>query len=97
MTGETYLMQRKYTDAKLAYREVLQLPKQDYWVCASYLQIAECCEALRDSQGSMDAYETIINQYSQSPFVATAKERLVKIQSISVANQPAKEPLGTKR
>ena len=101
MTGETYLMQRKYSDALLAYREVLQLPKEEYWICASLMQIAECCEALRDSQGSKDAYETIINQFSQSPFVPTAKERLDKIQSISVANQPAnqpaKEPSGTKR
>ena len=97
MTGETYLMQRKYADALIAYREVLQLPKQEYWICASLMQIAECSEALRDPQGSKDAYETIINQYSQSPFVPTAKERLEKIQSISVANQPANAPLGTKR
>ena len=97
MTGETYLMQRKYADALLAYREVLQVPKQEYWICASLMQIAECCEALRDPQGSKDAYETIINQYSQSPFVPTARERLENIQSISVANQPAKAPLGTKR
>jgi TolA-binding protein len=97
MTGETYLMQRKYADALLAYREVLQLPKQEYWICASLMQIAECCEALGDTQGSKDAYETIISHYSQSPFVPTAKERLDKIQSISVANQPANKPLGTKR
>ena len=97
MTGETYLMQRKYSDALLAYREVLQLPKQEYWICASLMQIAECCEALRDPQGSKDAYETIINQFGQSPFVPTAKERLDKIESISVANQPANAPSGTKR
>lgn len=97
MTGETYLMQRKYSDALLAYREVLTMPKQEYWICASLMQIAECSEALRDSQGSKDAYETIINQYSQSPFVPTAKERLDKIQSVSVANQPASEPSGPKR
>ncbi|MCY2984607.1 MAG: tetratricopeptide repeat protein [Planctomycetota bacterium] len=97
MTGETYLMQRRYSDALAAYREVLQLPKQEYWICASLMQIAECCEALRDPQGSKDAYETIINNYSQSPFVSIAKERLDKIKSISVANQPPNVPSGTKR
>ena len=97
MVGETYLMQRKYSDALLAYREVLQMPKQEYWSAASLLQIAECCEALHDSQGSKDAYETIINQFSQVPFVLTAKERLSKLPSPTIANQPAKETSGTKR
>jgi TolA-binding protein len=97
MIGETYLMQRKYSDALLAYRDVLQMPKQEYWSAASLLQIAECCAALHDPQGSKDAYETIINQFSQSPFVLTAKERLSKISSPIIANQPAKEPSGTKR
>ena len=97
MIGETYLMQRKYSDALVAYRDVLQMPKQEYWSAASLLQIAECCDALHDSQGSKDAYETIINQFSQSPFVLTAKERLSKIPSPTIANQPAKEPSGTKR
>ena len=97
MIGETYLMQRKYSEALMAYQAVLLIPKQEYWKAASLLQIAECCEAMHDSHGSKDAYETIINQFSQSPFVPTAKERLSKIPSPTIANKQAKETSGTKR
>ncbi len=97
MIGETYLMQHKYSDAMLAYRDVLKIPNQDYWSSAALLQIARCCEAADDIQGAREAYETIIRQFSNSPFVLTAKERLGLIPSISVANQPAKELSGAKR
>ena len=97
MTGETYLMQRNYSDATIAYRNVLKIPNQDYWSSAALLQIAKCCEAADDVQGAKEAYETIIKQFSNSPFVLTAKERLSIIPSISIANQQAKELSGTKR
>ena len=98
MTGETYLMQRKYSDALDAYREVLKIPNQEYWISACLLQIAQCCEATQDTQGAKDACETIVNQFSDSPFVPAARERLGRLPSISIANQQAKEqPLGTMR
>ncbi len=97
MMGETYLMQHKYSDALVAYRDVLKIPNQDYWSSAALLQIAKCCEAADDEQGAKEAYETIIRQFSNSPFVLTAKERLSIIPSISVANQQAKDLSGTKR
>ena len=98
MTGETYLMQRKYSDALDAYREVLKIPNQEYWISACLLQIAQCCEATQDTQGAKDACETIVNQFSDSPFVPAARERLGRLPSISIAKQQAKEqPLGTMR
>ena len=97
MLGETYLMQRNYSDALIAYRNVLKIPNQEYWSSAAHLQIAKCCEAAEDLHGAKEAYETIISQFSHSPFVLTAKERLSIIPSISIANQPAKELSGSKR
>ena len=98
MTGETYLMQRKYSDALAAYREVLKIPNQEYWISASLLQIAQCCEAVQDTQGAKDACESIVNQFSDSPFVQAARERLSRLPPISIANQQAKEQtLGTMR
>ena len=97
MMGETYLMQRKYSDALVAYREALKIPKQEYWSSASLLQIAQCCEAIQDTQGAMEAYQAIINQFDHSPFVLTAKERLSALPSVSIANQQLNDPLGTKR
>ena len=97
MTGETYLMQRNYSDALVAYREVLKIPNQEYWTSASLLQIAQCCEAMQDAQGAKDACETILSQYSDSPFVPAARERLSRLPSISLTKQQAKEQtLGTK-
>ncbi len=98
MTGETYLMQRKFPEALASYREALKVPKQVYWSSASLLQIAKCCEATQDLQGAKEAYEAIVNQFSDSPFVSTAKARLRDTPSFSAANQPSKEPaVGTKR
>ncbi len=97
MMGETYLMQRKYSDASVAYREALKIPNQAYWSSASLLQIAQCCEAMQDTQGAKEAYQAIINQFDHSPFVLTAKERLSALPSVSIANQQVNDPLGTKR
>ena len=98
MTGETFLMQRMYSEALVAYREVLNIPDQEYWKSASLLQMAQCFEATQDWQNAKEAYETIIGQFSNSPFVPTAKERLNIIPSNALANQQSKEqPLGIKR
>ncbi len=97
MMGETFLMQRKYSDALVAYREALKIPNQEYWSAASLLQIAQCSEAMQDTQGAKEAYQTIINQFNQSPFVLTAKERLSILPSVSIANQQVNDRLGTKR
>ena len=97
MMGETYLMQRRYSDASVAYREALKIPNQKYWSSASLLQIAQCCEAMQDTQGAKDAYQTLLNQFDHSPFVLTAKERLSALPSVSIANQNVNDPLGTKR
>ena len=98
MMGETYLMQRNYFEALRAYREATKIPNQKYWSSAALLQIAKCCEAMQDTQGAKEAYESIINQFSESPLAATAKERLRAIPSLSVANPPSTEPTsGTKR
>ncbi len=98
MMGETYLMQRMYAEALIAYRDAMAVPNQQYWSSASLLQIAKCCEAMQDLQGAKEAYERIVNQFGESPFVSTAKERLRGLPSVSLANQPPKEPTsGAKR
>ncbi len=98
MMGETFVMQRRYSEALLAYRDAMQVPNQEYWSSASLLQIAKCYEAMQDLQGAKEAYEGIVNQFGDSPFVSTAKERLRVMPSAAIANQLPKEPTqGAKR
>jgi TolA-binding protein len=97
MTGETYLMQRQFAQARAAYEAVLLVPDQNYWHSASLLQIGLCCESLLDSQAARVAYERLESQYGDSPFAASARERKNLLPTPSIATQSEQNPLGTKR
>lgn len=97
MAGETYLLQRKYDEARNAYQQVLKIPKQNHWHSAALLQIGQCCEATQDTQGARDAYSQIANEFGESPFASLAKQRLSLLPSSSLANQPNQSSPGTKR
>ncbi|MFY8202410.1 MAG: tetratricopeptide repeat protein, partial [Pirellula staleyi] len=97
MAGETYLMQRKYEEAKNAYQQVLKIPKQNHWHSAALLQIGQCCEATQDMQGAHNAYSQLANEFGESPFASRAKQRLSLLPSSSLATQPNQSLSGTKR
>lgn len=97
MVGETYMMQRKYTDASEAYRHVLGVAEQPYWHSAALLQLGQCCEATQDGSAAEIAYNTLIRDFSDSPFAQTAKERLRQLTTVSNANQAATNLSGAKR
>ena len=97
MAGETYLMQRKYEEARNAYQQVLKIPKQNHWHSAALLQIGQCCEATQDTQGARNVYSQIVNEFGESPFASLAKQRLSQLPSSSLATQPNQSSPGTKR
>ena len=97
MVGETYLLQRKYEEARNAYQQVLKIPKQNHWHSAALLQIGQCCEATQDMQGAHNAYSQIANEFGESPFASLAKQRLSLLPSSSLATQPNQSSPGTKR
>lgn len=97
MVGETYLLQRKYEEARNAYQQVLKIPKQNHWHSAALLQIGQCCEATQDTQGARNAYSQIANEFGESPFASLAKQRLSLLPSSSLATQPNQSSPGTKR
>ena len=97
MAGETYLLQRKYEEARNAYQQVLKIPKQNHWHSAALLQIGQCCEATQDMQGARNAYSQIANEFGESPFASLAKQRLSLLPSSSLATQPNQSSPGTKR
>ena len=97
MAGETFLMQRRYDEAQVEYRKVLQVPGQKYWHSAALLQIGQCCEAVQDSPSAREAYSQIIDQFSDSPFVSLTRERLLLLPSSTIAKQTEQDSSGTKR
>ena len=97
MVGETYLLQRKYEEARNAYQQVLKIPKQNHWHSAALLQIGQCCEATQDTQGARNAYSQIANEFGESPFASLAKQRLSLLPSSSLATQPNQSSPGTQR
>lgn len=97
MAGETYLMQRRYDEARVEYKKVLQVPGQKYWHSAALLQLGQCCEAIQDSESAREAYSQIVSQFSDSPFVSLARERLLLLPSSTIAKQTEQDSSGTKR
>lgn len=97
MAGETYLMQRRYDEARVEYKKVLQVPGQKYWHSAALLQMGQCCEAIQDSQSAREAYSQILDKFSDSPFVSLARERLLLLPSSTIAKQTEQDSSGTKR
>ncbi|MCU0715467.1 MAG: tetratricopeptide repeat protein [Pirellula sp.] len=76
MTGETFMMQRRYSDAVASYERVLTIPGEEYWHAASALQIGVCAELTRNSDAAIEWYRRVQDRYPESPFAKTAGERL---------------------
>jgi len=97
MAGETYLMQRRYDEARAEYKKVLEVPDQKYWHSAALLQIGQCCEVSQDSKSAHEAYSEIIAHFGDGPFASLARERMSLLPNSPVAKQTELDSSGTKR
>lgn len=85
MTGETFLMQRRYAEALKAYESVLETGSSPYWQSAAWMQIGQCCELLRDVSAAREAYQTLVDKYAEGPFGIVAQQ---KLDSLGSSNAP---------
>ena len=83
MVGETYLMQRRYSDALDAYERVLGTGASEYWHSAARMQIGQCHELLRNPESARTAYQQVLDRDSQGAFGVQARERIALLPSTS--------------
>lgn len=95
MMGETYMMQRRYGDAINTYQQVLAIPNQSYWHAACAIQLGLCAELSQDTSTATEWYQKVTSSFSETPFAATAQQRLVRI--ASETQQSQRIGSGTKR
>jgi tetratricopeptide (TPR) repeat protein len=76
MMGETFLMQRRYREAMQPYARVLEMESSPYWKSASWMQIGQCSELLRDPETARKAYQSILDHDANGPFRDNAQQRL---------------------
>jgi tetratricopeptide (TPR) repeat protein len=95
MMGETYMMQRRYGDAINTYQQVLAIPNQSYWHAACAVQLGLCAELSQDTSTATEWYQKVTSSFSETPFAATAQQRLVRI--ASETQQSQRIGSGTKR
>lgn len=76
MVGETYLMQRRYSDALNAYERVHGTGASEYWHSAARMQMGQCYELLRDPEAARSAYQQVLDRDSQGAFGVQARERI---------------------
>lgn len=95
MTGETFMMQRRYSDAVASYERVLTIPGEEYWHAASALQLGVCAELTQDPDSAIEWYRRVQERYPESPFSKTAGERLDGL--VTSAKQAERIGSGKKR
>jgi TolA-binding protein len=76
MLGETYLMQRRYSDALNAYERVHGTGASEYWHSAARMQMGQCYELLRDPESARNAYQQVLDRDPQGAFGVQARERI---------------------
>ena len=76
MIGETYFLQKAYTEAIRAYHRVETLYAYPAWQAAALLQAAKCHERLSQWQQAERLYEQIMHQFADSEYAGQASARL---------------------
>ncbi|GAB4295786.1 MAG: tol-pal system protein YbgF [Myxococcota bacterium] len=74
--GETYLDERNYQPAIVAYKRVLDLHKKSDHVPAALYKIGVCFLSMGMKQEAKVSFEEVIAKYPQSPFAEKAKKRI---------------------
>lgn len=94
MLGETYLMQRRYSDALNAYERVHGTGASEYWHSAARMQMGQCYELLRDPESARNAYQQVLDRDPQGAFGVQARERISLLPDatqLPTAQSPAKQ------
>ncbi|MBM3966376.1 MAG: tetratricopeptide repeat protein, partial [Planctomycetes bacterium] len=92
MVGETYLMQRRFSDALNAYEQVHGTEASEYWRSAARMQTGQCYELLRDPESARTAYQQVLERDPQGAFGVQARERISLLPNptqLSTAQTPA--------
>jgi tetratricopeptide (TPR) repeat protein len=95
MTGETFMMQRRYSDAVASYERVLAIPGEEYWHAASALQLGVCAELTQNPDVAKEWYRRVQDDYPSLPFAKTAREKIDGL--ITSTNQAERIGSGKKR
>jgi len=80
--AETYLMQKRYSDALTSYMRVyLLFPGFDLWRSAALFQTAQCDEMLGHQNNALDSYRKLLQEFPNSLEAPKAQDRLAELTS----------------
>lgn len=81
MTAETFLHQRRYTDALRDYLQVKILYRLPEWQAMALLQAGKCHEELTETEKAIQAYQQLLDEFPSTTSAPAAKERLNTMQT----------------
>ena len=76
MLADTYMLQRKYSEAQREYLKVYHLYKFPEWQAAGLYQAAMCDESLGQWASAVKTYEDLLREFAESEVAPEAKRRL---------------------
>jgi tetratricopeptide (TPR) repeat protein len=79
LIGETYFMQRRFTNAIEAYRTVEMLDGGSEWMAPALVQAGKSFEQLGRTQDAAVCYSTLLSRHADSPVAADARRRLATL------------------
>lgn len=86
MIGDTYLLQKKYTDARDGYLKVYFLYRFPEWQAPALFQAGQCEELIASEEslsGARKWYQTLQKEFRDSEFAQRAAKRLKALESKS--------------
>ena len=89
LIGETYFLQRNFTQAVEAYRRVEGIDSNSTWVAAALIQAGKSFEQLGRTREAAVCYWGLVNRFAESPHVGMARKRLA---AISPPNEDSSHP-----
>jgi len=81
LIGETWYMQRRYTNAIEAYRKVEAMDTTGTWVAASYLQAGKAFEQMGRHKEATLCYGAILSRFSDTSYAVPAGNRMAALSS----------------
>ncbi|MCH7988233.1 MAG: tetratricopeptide repeat protein [Planctomycetes bacterium] len=76
LLAETYLIQKQYREALLAYFKVYSSYKYPEWQAPALYQVGVCDEALGQWKNAVEMYEDLLQEFPKSEYAERAKSRL---------------------
>lgn len=90
MIGETYFMQKQYSDAINAYRKVDGIDANGSFVAASLVQAGKSFEQLGRTREAGICYRTLISRFANSSYATEAKRRMTALPALDSPSTPLK-------